>query len=58
MDKPPEKTNWRRIGLTAAVLFVPGGFLLGGALAARRYRRDAGAAGEAETMPDRDTAKP
>ena len=23
------KTNWRRIGLVATILFVPGGFLLG-----------------------------
>ncbi|MBY0518873.1 MAG: hypothetical protein K2P79_00415 [Sphingomonas sp.] len=58
MDKPPEKTNWRRIGLTAAVLLVPGGFLLGGALAARRYRKGIGAADRAETTPNPDPAQP
>ena len=44
-ERPPEhskeKTDWRRIGLIATVLLVPGGFLLGGALAARRMRAGA-----------------
>ena len=35
------KTNWRRIGLVATILFVPGGFLLGASMAARRMRKDA-----------------
>lgn len=39
-----ERKDWNRIGLAAAVLLVPGGFLLGGALAAWRYRRGAAAA--------------
>ncbi|MBA3879113.1 MAG: hypothetical protein C0500_05305 [Sphingobium sp.] len=34
------KTNWRRIGLVATILFVPGGFLLGASMAARRMRKD------------------
>jgi len=42
MEKPREKTNWRRIGLVATILFVPGGFLIGASMAARR-RRKAGA---------------
>jgi hypothetical protein len=39
MEKPREKTNWRRIGLVATILFVPGGFLLGASMAARRRRK-------------------
>ena len=38
-----EKTDWRRIGLIAAVTLVPGGFLLGAALAVRRMRAKADA---------------
>lgn len=38
---PKEKTDWRRIGLVAAVTLVPGGFLLGAALAMRRMRAEA-----------------
>ncbi len=34
------KTNWRRIGLVATILFVPGGFLLGASMAARRMRKE------------------
>ncbi|MFA6124683.1 MAG: hypothetical protein WCS75_01330 [Sphingomonas sp.] len=34
-----KETNWNRIGLAAAVVLVPGGFLLGAALLARRYRQ-------------------
>ena len=40
-EPPKEKTDWRRIGLIATVLLVPGGFLLGGAIAARRMRERA-----------------
>ncbi len=36
-----DRKDWTRIGLIAAVFLVPGGFVLGGALAARRYRRPA-----------------
>ncbi len=31
-----DRKDWTRIGLIAAVFLVPGGFVLGGALAARR----------------------
>ena len=30
-----------RVGLAAAILLVPGGFILGATLAARRYRKQA-----------------
>jgi hypothetical protein len=30
-----------RLGLAAAILLVPGGFILGATLAARRYRKQA-----------------
>ena len=33
-----ERKDWTRIGVAAAVLLVPGGFVLGGLLAAQRYR--------------------
>lgn len=42
--KPPQRTDWKRIGLIATVLLVPGGFVLGGVLAARRLRAIAEAA--------------
>jgi hypothetical protein len=48
---PREKTDWRRIGLIAAVTLVPGGFLLGAALAMRRMRAEA-ERNEAEIAPD------
>lgn len=55
-DDPKEKTDWRRIGLIAAVTLVPGGFLLGAALAVRRMRADTERAdtgwGEAEIPPE------
>ncbi|WP_353203239.1 hypothetical protein [Sphingomonas sp.] len=47
---PKPATDWRRIGLIAAVTLVPGGFLLGAALAMRRMQARAEAevpAGEA-----------
>uniref|UniRef100_UPI0035CAFD21 hypothetical protein n=1 Tax=uncultured Sphingomonas sp. TaxID=158754 RepID=UPI0035CAFD21 len=34
-----ERKDWNRIGLAAAVVLVPGGFVLGAVLAARRYAR-------------------
>ena len=33
-----DRKDWTRIGTVAAVLLVPGGFVLGGLLAARAYR--------------------
>lgn len=36
------KTNWRRIGLVATILFVPGGFVLGASMLARKRRERAG----------------
>ncbi|MDY7524119.1 hypothetical protein [Sphingomonas sp. 10B4] len=33
-----DRKDWTRIGLAAAVVLVPGGFLLGAALAAQRLR--------------------
>lgn len=44
LPRAPDKTDWRRIGLIATVLLVPGGFVLGGVLAARRMRAIAEAA--------------
>ena len=53
---PKPATDWRRIGLSAAVTLVPGGFLLGAALATRRMQARAEAAvNEAEAAPN-DTA--
>ena len=52
-DDGAPRTDWRRIGLIATVLLVPGGFLLGGMLAARRMRDRAEAV---EPDPD-DTAR-
>jgi hypothetical protein len=36
-----DRKDWTRIGLAAAVVLVPGGFLLGATLAARRLRANA-----------------
>ncbi|WP_170208024.1 hypothetical protein [Sphingomonas glacialis] len=36
-----DRKDWTRIGLAAAVVLVPGGFLLGAALAAQRLREKA-----------------
>ena len=36
-----DRKDWNRVALTAAVVLVPGGFLLGAALAARRLRERA-----------------
>jgi hypothetical protein len=47
-----ERKDWNRIGLAAAVVLVPGGFLLGAALAARRLRK-----GDPAPIPERDEAK-
>ncbi len=38
---PKPATDWRRIGLIAAVTLVPGGFVLGAALAIRRMQAKA-----------------
>jgi len=53
-ELPKARTDWRRIGLIATVTLVPGGFLLGAALAVRRLRADA-AAGEGEGGGGGDT---
>ena len=44
-----DRKEWNRIGLAAAVILVPGGFLLGAAVAARRLR---------EKTRDRDAVPP
>ncbi|WP_374146603.1 hypothetical protein [Sphingomonas sp. 28-63-12] len=44
-----DRKDWNRIGLAAAVLLVPGGFILGATLAARR-------AGKAMTAMPEPTA--
>lgn len=36
-----DRKDWNRIGLAAAVVLVPGGFLLGAVLAAQRLREKA-----------------
>lgn len=51
MEKPREKTNWRRIGLVATILFVPGGFLIGASMAARRRKGQASALPSSEGSP-------
>ncbi len=48
-----DRKDWNRIGLVAAIFLVPGGFILGGALAARRAGK---AMSDAGTKPDSDTA--
>ncbi|WP_404373582.1 hypothetical protein AB5I39_08300 [Sphingomonas sp. MMS24-J45] len=53
-DAPREKTDWRRIGVIAAVTLVPGGFLLGAALALRRMRAEAERE-VAESEPDEES---
>lgn len=37
-----DRKTLNRVGLAAAILLVPGGFLLGATLAARRYRKQQG----------------
>lgn len=47
-----DRKDWTRIGLAAAVVLVPGGFLLGAALAAQRLRektRDTDAVADPDT---------
>jgi hypothetical protein len=34
-----DRKTLNRVGLAAAILLVPGGFILGATLAARRYRK-------------------
>jgi hypothetical protein len=43
-----DRKTLNRVGLAAAILLVPGGLILGAALAARRYRQRVD---EAETAP-------
>lgn len=47
-----ERKDWNRIGLAAAIVLVPGGFLLGAALAARRLRK-----GDRTPAPEQDPLK-
>ena len=51
-----DKKTLNRIGLAAAILLVPGGFILGATLAARRYRNRADGEGTepASNDPVRD----
>jgi hypothetical protein len=37
-----DRKTLNRVGLAAAILLVPGGFILGATLAARRYRKQQG----------------
>lgn len=50
-----DRKDWTRIGLIAAVFLVPGGFVLGGALAARRAGK---AISDAGAKPDSNSAGP
>lgn len=50
-----DRKDWNRIGLVAAIFLVPGGFILGGALAARRAGK---AMGGADPKPDRADTGP
>ena len=54
-ELPKARTDWRRIGLIATVTLVPGGFLLGAALAVRQMRAGAVGAGEGEGEGEGDT---
>jgi len=48
-----DKKILNRVGLAAAILLVPGGFILGATLAARHYRnRKAGETEPAAEAPD------
>ncbi|MES2059126.1 MAG: hypothetical protein V4564_24505 [Pseudomonadota bacterium] len=51
-----DKKLWSRVGLIATVCLVPGGFILGATLAARRYRQQqdekAGVEAEETAEPD------
>ncbi|WEJ99019.1 MAG: hypothetical protein P0Y59_19055 [Candidatus Sphingomonas phytovorans] len=46
-----DRKTLNRLGLAAAILLVPGGFILGATLAAQRYRKQQ-AEGEAVTEED------
>ena len=50
-----DRKTLNRIGLAAAILLVPGGFILGATLAARRYRQRTEGAPE-EAAPDEEAA--
>lgn len=47
-----DRKTLNRLGLAAAILLVPGGFILGATLAAQRYRKQ-----QADSEGD-DTAEP
>ena len=46
-----ERKTLNRLGLAAAILLVPGGFILGATLAAQRYRKQHADAGN-DSAPD------
>jgi hypothetical protein len=49
-----DKKTLNRLGLAAAILLVPGGFILGATLAAQRYRKQQADAGS-DAAPDEAT---
>lgn len=56
-----ERKTLNRLGLAAAILLVPGGFILGATLAAQRYRKqqaDAGSDSTPDEVEDETTAHP
>ncbi|MEO9129847.1 MAG: hypothetical protein ABI240_01430 [Sphingomonas sp.] len=46
-----DRKTLNRVGLAAAILLVPGGFILGATLAAQRYRKRPEAAPKPEDPP-------
>ncbi|CUS46151.1 MAG: hypothetical protein V4610_02975 [Pseudomonadota bacterium] len=50
-----DRKTLNRLGLAAAILLVPGGFILGATLAAQRYRKQL-AEGENEAVTEEDEA--
>lgn len=54
-----DRKDWNRIGLVAAIFLVPGGFILGGALAARRAGKAiSDGSNEPNDLPDKAEAVP
>lgn len=52
------KTNWRRIGLVATILFVPGGFVFGASMLARQRQKRAEEAAADAPREDASEAPP